>query len=66
MRVGIGSIRDVKIDDVRDALHVDPARRDVGRHQHVKIALPETAHCTVALRLRHVALQADGAVAGPI
>ena len=31
-----------------------------------EIALPEPAHCTVALRLRHVALQADGSVAGPI
>jgi hypothetical protein len=64
--VGIRRVRHVEVDDVRDALHVDAACRDVRRHQHVEVSLAEALHGAIALGLRHVALEADGAVAGTI
>ncbi len=30
--------REIVVDDVRDAVHIDAARRDVGRHQHPHFA----------------------------
>jgi hypothetical protein len=34
MDVGLGHVGELEVDDVRDAVDVDAARRDVGRHQN--------------------------------
>ena len=36
--VGLGHVRQIEVDDVRDAVDVDAARRDVGRDQHAACA----------------------------
>src|SRR6267378_3521603 len=43
--------RQIVIDDVRDILHVNPARSQVRRHQHAEPPLLESRQCRSALRL---------------
>ena len=61
--VRLGVRRDVVVDDVRDVLDVEPARRDVGRDEDVEGTVAETVHHAVALVLRHAAVQRCGVVA---
>jgi len=56
-------VRKIEVDDVRDAGHVDAARRDVRGDQHAIAAIPETVERFAALRHRPVGVQAGGAMA---
>ncbi len=56
VHVGLGVVRDVVIEHVRDALDVEPAGGDVGGHQDVDLAVPEVADGAFPLRLRDVAV----------
>ena len=55
--------RQVEIDYVGDAGHVDAARRDVGRDQRAHAAAAHVRQRAVALALVHVAMQRGGGVA---
>ena len=44
-------------------LDVEPARRDVRRHENVQGAVAEAVHHAVALVLRHAAVERRGVVA---
>ena len=57
MDVGLGVVRNVVVDDVRDALDVEAARGDVGRDQDVDLAVLEPRDGLLALALLHVAVQ---------
>ena len=46
--VGVGRIREVEVDDVRDLLDVDAARRDVGRDEALEFALLEARQRALA------------------
>src|SRR6267143_1622470 len=46
----------IVVDDVRDVLHVNPARSQVRRHQHAVAPLLESRQRRSALRLRAVAM----------
>ena len=61
--VRLRRVRHVEVHDVRHLRDVDSARGDVGRDEDVEIPLPKPAHRAVPLRLGHVALQSDGAMA---
>ena len=63
MDVGVGVRRDVVVDDVRDVLDVEAARRDVGRDQHIERAVAEAAHDPVAVLLGQAAVERAGVVA---
>ena len=41
MNIGLGDLRQFKIDDVADAVDVDAARRDVGRNQRARLSAAE-------------------------
>ena len=57
VHVGLGVVGHVVVDDVADALHVEAARRDVGRHQDVELAALEAHHGPLAVLLLHVAVE---------
>ena len=63
VRVGVGRVGDIEVDDMGNVRDVDAARGDVGRHEDVAPALAEAPHGSVALALGHVALQGDCAFA---
>ena len=54
MDIGIGSIGYVKIDDMRDALHIQSAGSNIGGNHDLVFAMFETAQCHLALTLRSV------------
>jgi hypothetical protein len=56
--VVVGRGRHVEVDDVRQRLHVDAARRDVGRDQHRELVVLEAGESRRALRLAAVAVDA--------
>ena len=51
VHVGLAVGGRVEVDHVRDPLHVDPARRDVGRDERVDRAGLEAGECLLALAL---------------
>ena len=57
MDVTLDVVRDVVVDDVRDALDVEAARRDVGRDDDVELAVLQPLDRALAQRLRHLAAQ---------
>ena len=57
MDVALDVVRNVVVDDVRDALDVEPARRDVGRDDDVELAVLQPLDRAFARRLRHLAAQ---------
>ena len=57
VNVVVTVLRDVVVDDVRDAADVDPSADDVGGDQHADFATAERLHHFVAVRLRQVAVQ---------
>ncbi len=63
VHVDFGRGRDVVVDDVRDVIDVEAARRDVGGDEHVGLLLPEELHDAVALLLFHAAVERLRAVA---
>ena len=54
--VGLGIVRHVVVDDVADALDVEPARGDVGGHDDLDLAVAQAPDDAFALRLVHVAV----------
>ena len=64
MDVGIGGIRHVKVDDVRDALNIKPTRRDIGGDHDAEMSALETAERHLALSLCAVAVQARDFMSG--
>ena len=60
MDVILGMDRHVEIEDVGQALDVEPARRDVARHQELDLAGLELLQRLGAVGLRHVAVQRRG------
>ena len=50
--------REVVVDDKRDLLHVDAARKQVGRDENTARARTELAHNHIALALLHIAVYA--------
>ncbi len=52
--------RQVEVDDVADALHVDAARGNVGGHQNLDLVALHHAQRTGTLALVHVAVQGSG------
>src|SRR5260370_5871856 len=56
----LGHFRQVVVDDMRDVLHVNSARSQVGRHQHAEASLLEACEGRGALRLRAVAMNHGG------
>ncbi len=64
--VGLGVVRNVVVDDVRDAVDVESARGDVGGDEDVEGAALELADGPLALRLHDVAVDGGRRVApGP-
>ncbi len=63
VNVRLRVIRNVVVHDVRNALDVEPARRDVRRHDDVELAVLETRDRAFPLLLRNVAVQRGGAEA---
>ena len=57
MHVRFRVVRHVEVDDVADALDVEAARGDVGRHDDVDLAGLEPRDRALALRLRDVAVE---------
>ena len=57
MNIGLRIDGNVEVDDVTDALYVQPARRHVGRDQRLDRSVPEGAERAGALGLREVATQ---------
>src|SRR6266851_2317133 len=57
MNIVRGMDRHVEIEDVRQALDVETARRDVARDQQADLVVLEALERLGALRLRHVAMQ---------
>lgn len=58
MDVGIGSVRHVEVDDMRDVFYIEAARRDVGGNHDGKMPALETTERLLALTLRAVTVQA--------
>ena len=65
MDVIVGGGGHVKIDDMRNALHVQAARGDVGGYHDLVLAALEPAQGALTLPLSAVAVQAGGFEAGP-
>ena len=62
--VGVGGIGHVEVDHVRDALHIQAARGDVGGDHDLVSAVLEALECGLTLSLRAVAVQAGDVEAG--
>jgi hypothetical protein len=58
MDVGIGGVRHVEVDDVRDAFNIKSARRNIGGDHDREVSTFETAEGLLTLSLRAVAVQA--------
>ena len=56
MHVGLGVVRDVVVQHVRDALDVEPAGGDVGGDEDVELSVLEGGDGALAHRLRDVAV----------
>ena len=64
--VGVGRIRHVEVDDVRNALHIEAARGDIGGDHDLMMPAPEALERRLALSLRTVAVQAGDLVTGAL
>ena len=60
VNVVLGLVGQLEVDDVGDAIHVDPARRDVSGHQHADAALLEAGQGALTRRLALVAVDRFG------
>ena len=56
MNIGLGDVRQLKIDDMADAVDVDAARRDVGCDQRPRLSATEAGQCALTLALALVAM----------
>ena len=57
MHIGFRLFRQVEVYDVRDLIHVDAARRDIGRDQYTRLAGRKPRERTLPRILRFVAVQ---------
>ncbi len=57
MNIGFNVIGYVVVDDVADAIHIETAGGNVGRHQNVKLALLELVNRAFALGLGDIAIE---------
>ena len=64
--VGLGLARQIEVQDMRDAVDIDPASRDVGRDQHFGAAGLEVGQRPLAGRLALVAVERIRRDARPI
>ena len=60
MRVGFRIVRNVVVDDVRDALHVDAARGHIGGDHDIQLPVLQAGNGTFTLRLRNIPVQLRG------
>ena len=58
VNVGIGGIRHVEVDDMRNAFDIESAGGDIGGDHDVKVSAFETVQRVLALSLRAIAVQA--------
>ena len=63
VHVGFGVGRDVVVENVADALHVQSARGDVGGHENIDLTILEARHGAFAFGLLHVAVECTCGVA---
>jgi hypothetical protein len=56
MNVGLGDLRQFKIDDMADAVDVDAARRNIGRNQRTRLSASEGGQCALTLALALIAM----------
>ncbi len=63
MRISLRRIRDVIVDNVRNARNIDAARCNIRRYENLVRAVTETIHCALSVALRHVALQRSHIIA---
>ena len=66
MHVVVDFHRQIKVDDVRDAIDVDAASGQVRRNQHGRSTALEAVECSLALRLRAVSVNRFHAETGRI
>ena len=52
----LGMVGQIVVDDVRDVLHIDAARSNIGRHQHLESASVEAGERARSLRLGAIAV----------
>ena len=53
MHIGLESSGNIKVHDCSDIVEIDTARKQIGRHEHVQLACPETVeHGPQRLRSR--------------
>ncbi|GBF72850.1 hypothetical protein PA598K_01123 [Paenibacillus sp. 598K] len=57
MNIALRILRQVEVDDMRNARHIETASGHVGRDEHIDAAVAELAHDVVALVLREVAMK---------
>ena len=62
--VELGHVRQIEVDDVREAVDVDAARGDVGRDQHAQLGVFEALERALAGALGFVAVDRGGGDAG--
>jgi len=60
MHVRLGNVREIEVDDMREAVDVDAARGDVGRHEDAARTVTEAVHRLVARVLRLVSVDGRG------
>jgi hypothetical protein len=59
VNIVFGDIRQLEIDDVRNAFHIDPSRGDVGRDEDPAAAGAKAGQCALALGLRLVSMNGN-------
>ena len=62
--IGLRRQRHIEIHHMGDAFHINPARGNIRRDKHTRIALLERAQCALALRLIAIAMDRLGAFTG--
>ena len=55
-------MRNIVVNDMRNALHVEPARRHIGGHQNIEMTFPEPVHRRLALLLGDIAVERRGCI----
>jgi len=60
MNIDFGIIGQVIVEDMRDVLDIESARRHVGRHQHLELVGPEASQHAFARLLVEVAVYGFG------
>ena len=59
VNIVFGNVRQLEVDDVRYAFHIDPSRGNVGSHEDPAAAGAKAGECAFALGLRLVSMDGD-------